>query len=94
MFWIGSQKALAATEAFRHGGQFAKKPERIIKAFGVLNLIRFRLGRHSLAQMFQFVSRRFGVEIRPLVYEGEGRIAIEVDNERTHRVAEEVLARG
>jgi hypothetical protein len=94
MFWIASQKALAATEAFRHGGQFAKKPERIIKAFGVLNLIRFRLGRHSLAQMFQFVSRRFGVEIRPLVYEGEGRIAIDVDNERTHRVAEEVLARG
>ena len=94
MFWIASRKALAATEAFRHGGQFAKKPERIIKAFGILNLIRFRLGRHSLGEMFRFISRRFGVEIRPLVYEGEGRIAIDVDNERTHRVAEEVLARG
>ncbi len=94
MFWIASAKALAATEAFRHGGQFAKKPERIIKAFGLLNLLRFRLGRHSLAQMCGFISRRFGVDIRPLVFEGEGRIAIDVDNERTHRVAEEVLARG
>jgi GTP:adenosylcobinamide-phosphate guanylyltransferase len=93
MFWIGSRRALAATEAFRHGGQFAKKPERIVKAFGVLNLLRFRLGRHSLAQMFGFISRRFGVEVRPLVFEGEGRLAIDVDNERTHRVAEEVLAR-
>jgi GTP:adenosylcobinamide-phosphate guanylyltransferase len=94
MFWIASQKALRATEAFRHGGQFAKKPERIIKAFGVLNLIRFRLGRSRLDTMFGHISRRFGVEVRPLVYEGEGRLAIDVDNERTHRVAEEVLARG
>ncbi len=94
MFWIASRKALAATEAFRHGGQFAKKPERVIKAFGVLNLVRFRLGLHSLGRMFGFISRRFGVEIRPVVFEGEGRLAIDVDNERTHRVAEEVLARG
>jgi hypothetical protein len=86
MFWIGSQKALRATEAFRHGGQFAKKPERIIKAFGILNLLRFRLGRHSLAQMFAFISRRFGVEVQALVFEGEGRLAIDVDNERTHRL--------
>jgi GTP:adenosylcobinamide-phosphate guanylyltransferase len=94
MFWIGSQRALRATEAFREGGQFAKKPERIVKAFGVLNLIRFRLRRHSLAQMLGFVSRRFGITIRAVVFDGEGRLAIDVDNERTHRVAEEVLARG
>jgi hypothetical protein len=93
MFWIASREALAATEAFRHGGQFAKKPERIIKAFGVLNLIRFRMGWHSLRRMFGFISRRFGVDVRPLVFEGEGRLAIDVDNERTHAVAEEVLAR-
>jgi GTP:adenosylcobinamide-phosphate guanylyltransferase len=93
MFWIASRKALAATEAFRHGGQFAKKPERVIKAFGVLNLVRFRMGWHSLPRMFGFISRRFGVNIRPVVFEGEGRLAIDVDNERTHAVAEEVLAR-
>jgi GTP:adenosylcobinamide-phosphate guanylyltransferase len=92
MFWLASEKALRATESFRHGGQFAKKPERIIKAFGVMNLIRFRLGWHTLEQMFRFISRRFGVDIRPLVMT-DGRIAIDVDNERTHRVAEEVLAR-
>jgi GTP:adenosylcobinamide-phosphate guanylyltransferase len=92
MFWLGSDKALRAAEVFRHGGQFAKKPERIIKAFGILNLIRFRLGRHTLEQMFRFVSRRFRVDLRPLVLE-DGRLAIDVDNERTHRVAEEILAR-
>jgi hypothetical protein len=92
MFWLGSEKALRATESFRHGGQFAKKPERIIKAFGILNLIRFRLGRHTLEQMFGFISKRFRVDVRPVVMR-DGRLAIDVDNERTHKVAEEVLAR-
>lgn len=93
MFWIGSARALKATEAFRHGGQFAKKPERVIKAFGILNLIRFKLGRNTIEEIFGFISRRFKVDIRPLVL-SDGRLAIDVDNERTHRVAEEILARG
>ncbi len=92
MFWLGNARALQATEAFRHGGQFAKKPERIIKAFGVLNLIRFRFRLSSLEGIFRHISRRFRVKVQPLVLE-DGRLAIDVDNERTHRVAEEVLAR-
>lgn len=92
MFWLGSPRALAAAEAFREGGQFAKQPKRIIKAFGLLNLIRFRMRRHSIGRMFEFISRRFKVDIRPQIVE-DGRLAIDVDNERTHRVAEEILAR-
>lgn len=92
MFWLGSERALRATEAFREGGQFAKKPERIIKAFGILNLIRFRLGWHSIGKMFEFISKRFKVDVRPMIVV-DGRLAIDVDNERTHRVAEEILAR-
>ncbi len=92
MFWLGNARALQATEAFRHGGQFAKKPERIIKAFGLLNLIRFRFRLSSLEEIFRHISRRFGVKIQSLVLE-DGRLAIDIDNERTHRVAEEVLAR-
>jgi GTP:adenosylcobinamide-phosphate guanylyltransferase len=92
MFWLGSERALRATEAFREGGQFAKKPDRIIKAFGILNLIRFRLGWHTIERMFGFISKRLGVEVRPMIVT-DGRLAIDVDNERTHRVAEEILAR-
>jgi GTP:adenosylcobinamide-phosphate guanylyltransferase len=92
MFWLRGERSLKATESFRHGGQFAKRPERIVKAFGIWNLIRFRRGRHTLAQMFGFISKRFKVAIRPLVF-ADGKVAIDVDNERTHRVAEEVLGR-
>lgn len=92
MFWLASERALKATETFRHGGQFAKKPERIVKAFGIVNLIRFRLGRNTLAEMCRHISRRFGVDIRPIVMT-DGRLAIDVDNDRTHGVAEDVLGR-
>ena len=93
MFWMGSATALKTTEAFRHGGQFAKKPDRVIKAFGILNLIRFKLGRNTSEEILGHVSRRFNVRNKPLVM-SDGRLAIDVDNERTHRVAEEILARG
>ena len=42
--------------------------------------------------MFRHFSRRFGIRIVPLVAT-DGRLAIDVDNERTHRVAEEILAK-
>lgn len=93
LFWMRGEKALKTTESFREGGQFAKHPARIVKAFGVLNLIRFRFGLTTLQGMFRHISRRFGVRIRPMVVT-DGRLAIDVDNERTHRVAEEILARG
>jgi GTP:adenosylcobinamide-phosphate guanylyltransferase len=92
LFWLGSERGLSTTESFREGGQFAKHPARIVKAFGLLNLIRFRLGWTPIGRGFVHMSRRFGVEIRPLLV-GDGRVAIDVDNERTLRVAEEILAR-
>ncbi len=92
MFWLGNERALRATESFREGGQFAKHPARLIKAFGLVNLVRFRLGWWSLATGFRAISRRFGVRVKPWIAE-DGRLAIDVDNERTHRVAEEILAR-
>lgn len=89
-YWIGSEHALRVAEVFRQGGQFAKKPARIIRAFGLINLVRFRFGIGTLDQAFARFSRRFGVTIRPLIL-NDGRIAIDVDNERTHAIAEQLL---
>jgi len=92
LFWLGNDAALRAAETFRGGGQFAKHPGRIIKAFGLLNLIAFRFRLATLEGLFQRMSRRFDVRIRPMLVE-DGRLAIDVDNMRTHRVAEEILSR-
>lgn len=92
LFWLGSARALATTEVFRSGGQFAKHPKRIVDAFGLSNLILFRLGLLSLDGCFRRLSRRFRLKLRPVVL-ADGKVAIDVDNERTKGVAEEILAR-
>jgi hypothetical protein len=92
LFWLGSDRALRATDSFRLGGQFAKQKRRAVKALGLATLLLFLSRLLTLEGMFRHLSRRFGVRIRPLVTP-DGRLAIDVDNERTFRVAEELLAR-
>jgi len=92
MYWMGSAKALAAAEIMREGGQFVKFPRRIIKAFGFMNLIRFRMGWGSKEKLFAQISDRFGIKLVPIVL-SNGQYAIDVDNERTFEVTERILAK-
>jgi GTP:adenosylcobinamide-phosphate guanylyltransferase len=92
LFWLGSNRALTATESFRYGGQFAKRKKDAVRALGLSTLFLYALNLVTIEGMFRHFSRRFGVRLKPLVV-SDGRLAIDVDNERTHRVAEEILAR-
>jgi hypothetical protein len=92
LFWLTSAHAFKAIESFRYGGQFAKRKSDAVRALGLTALLLYASGLVTLEGMFRHFSRRFGVRILPLVAK-DGRFAIDVDNERTHRVAEEILAR-
>ncbi|ABC64102.1 molybdenum cofactor guanylyltransferase [Erythrobacter litoralis] len=92
MYWIGSEGALGAAEVMRGGGQFVKFPSRIAKAFGWTNLLRFYLGGGSKEKLFEQVSKRFGYKLVPIEM-SSGEFAIDVDNERTFRVTEKLLAK-
>jgi GTP:adenosylcobinamide-phosphate guanylyltransferase len=92
LFWLGSAKALNATESFRYGGQFAKRKTDAVRALGLTTLFLYLSRLVTVHGMFGHFSRRFRVRLKPLVM-ADGRLAIDVDNERTHRVAEEILAR-
>ncbi|MDR7156669.1 GTP:adenosylcobinamide-phosphate guanylyltransferase [Sphingobium xenophagum] len=92
-YWLKDTAALAAAETFRSGGQFVKHPLRIIGAFGLLNLLRFRFGIGTLAATFARFSRRFSMTIAPVIL-SDGSVAIDVDNARTRTVASEILSRG
>ena len=92
MYWIGSEKALSAAEVMRGGGQFMKFPSRIIKAFGLMNLIRFRLGNGSKEKLFEQISKRFGFNMVPVEL-SDGHYAIDVDEERSLGVTEKILKR-
>jgi hypothetical protein len=78
--------------SFRFGGQFVKRKRDAVRALGLGALFLYLFNLATLEGFFRHFSRRFGLSIRPLVV-ADGRLAIDVDNERTHRVAEEILAR-
>lgn len=91
-YWIGHPNALRAAEAFRGGGQFVKKPLRVMQAFGLINLLRFRFGMGPVHHIFQRISRQLKVEVAPLLV-SNGATAIDVDNERSLQVTEALMKR-
>jgi GTP:adenosylcobinamide-phosphate guanylyltransferase len=93
LFWLTEEEGLRSTSSFRLGGQFAKKKWRAVRALGLLSLLLYATRAVTLEGMFRHLSRRLGINMVPLVPR-DGKLAIDVDNERTLRVAEEILARG
>lgn len=90
LFWLRNVQALKAAEAFRQGGQFIKTKGRIAKAFGIVNLIRFRLGRWTMATAFRAISGALKTRVVPYMTT-DGAYAVDVDNPRTYAVAEILL---
>lgn len=89
-FWLKDRAALSVGEIFRGGGQFLKFPKRFIAAFGLINLIGFRLNLLTVHRMLTRISSRFGKRIEVQIAD-DGRLAIDVDNEFSHQVAERLL---
>ena len=90
LYGVAGRSGFGAAEAFREGGQFMKNPKRLINAFGLFNIILFRLKLISLQGAMKRISRRFGLTFTALV-PADGSQAVDVDNERTFGVAEMVL---
>jgi CTP:molybdopterin cytidylyltransferase MocA len=92
LYALAGPGALPAAESFRSGGQFAKKPLRMIAALGPVNLALMLLGRLTLRGALRRVSRGFGLRVEPVVL-ADGSHAIDVDNARTYACADALLAR-
>lgn len=89
-FWMKDRNAFSVGEIFRGGGQFLKFPKRFIAAFGLSNLIAFRLRLFTVERMLARVSKRFGKKVKVQVAT-DGRLAIDVDTEFSHLVAGRLL---
>lgn len=92
LYALAGPNALKAAEAFRSGGQFAKKPLRMILALGPLDLALMLAGRLTLRDAFARISRRLKLRVSPVIL-ADGAYAIDVDNPRTHACAEALLLR-
>ena len=87
-----SPRGLKAAEAFRGGGHFYKHPMRIVRAFGLVNLLLLRFGLVSTAAAMRRLSRRFGVRVSRVIL-ADGAHAVDVDNRRTYEIAALLLER-
>jgi GTP:adenosylcobinamide-phosphate guanylyltransferase len=93
IYALADRKALeAGAEIFRGGGQFMKSVWRMIRAFGPINIFMLRLGAYDREEAMRRLGRRLGITVEATVF-SDGSLAIDVDNERTYRVCEEILAR-
>ena len=92
IYGLSSRKALVAAEFFREGGQFQKNPRRLARAVGLANILLMRFKLIGMESAMRRLSRRFGVTIKAVSF-ADGALAIDVDNERTYRVCEELLTR-
>lgn len=91
LYALSGPGAAAAAEGFRSGGQFAKKPLRMIMALGPINLALLLMGRLTLRGALTRVSRRFRLKVEPVIL-ADGAHAIDVDNARTYGCAETLLS--
>lgn len=90
MYGIANRRAFTAAEVFREGGQFMKNRDRMIRAFGLFNIILMGLKLVDIKGAMKRMSKRFGVTIEATMFD-DGALAIDVDNERTYAVCEELL---
>ena len=90
LYGLSNRKAFKAAEVFREGGQFMSNPGRMVRAFGLLNIVLLKAGMLKLHPAMEVLSERLGVTIHALEFE-DGALAIDVDNERTYAVCEELL---
>ena len=93
IYGLANREAVAAGErVFRGGGQFMKSLWRMIRAFGPINILLLRLGAFDRESALRQLSRRLGITVEATEFT-DGSLAIDVDNERTYRVCEELLAK-
>ncbi len=90
LYGLSGPKAFKAAEVFREGGQFMSNPGRMVRAFGLLNIILLKAGMLKLHPAMEVLGERLGATIKAVEFE-DGALAIDVDNERTYAVCEELL---
>lgn len=64
LYALMNSEALKTAKAFEGGGQFGKKPSRLLKAFGLGFVILYKFKLATLAQLAQRLSKRWNLDIQ------------------------------
>ncbi len=66
LYALMNAEALKSAKAFEGGGQFGKKPSRLLKAFGLGFVIHYKFKLSTLAQLGERLSKRWNLNIQPI----------------------------
>ncbi|MEO0974380.1 MAG: nucleotidyltransferase family protein [Pseudomonadota bacterium] len=90
LYAVVKEDAVGGARIFAEGGQFRKKTMRILNAFGLVNLLLYRLGVLSLQDVAERMSRlvRAPISFVEMPY---ATACIDVDNERTLTLARHIM---
>jgi molybdopterin-guanine dinucleotide biosynthesis protein A len=91
LFALFNDRGLRLLERWQYLEEARKQPWRLVAAFGPLGLLRFALGRLSLAAAFTTVSARLGWTVKPVLMPF-AEAAIDVDKPADKELAEKILA--
>jgi GTP:adenosylcobinamide-phosphate guanylyltransferase len=92
IYALKNEAALACIGVFSEGGQFMKSKMRMVRAFGLFNIIGLALRRFTSAGAARRIGTRFGAQCARVVMR-DGSLAIDVDNARTYECCETILER-
>lgn len=92
LYCIRTAKGIGAARAFATGGQFGKKPERIIHAFGLWAFILYKLRLVSIYGVMRQISRALGLNIKVSMLPW-AEAPIDVDNAKDYALVTEILQR-
>ena len=90
LYGLRTQAALKALHVFDGGGQFAKRPGRILKTFGALPFVLYKLRWTSSDRLMSLLGRRLGVSVDTL-YLPFGYGPIDIDNEISYGLGQRLL---
>jgi len=91
LYALLTPRALAAPRIFNSGGQFGKKPKRLIGAFGLVAFMLYKSRLFTLRTVLNALSRTIGIRTAPVLMPfAEG--PIDVDRMQDWQLANRIIA--
>lgn len=90
LYAVTSPRALQAAKVFETGGQFGKKPRRILKAFGLRFMLMYRFSLATMDGMADYLGKRWNLSMH-VVRMPFADAPIDVDNPGDFKRTEAIL---
>jgi len=90
LYALANENGVKAASAFATGGQFGKRPARIIAAFGLLSFLLYKFSLINLDGVMERISKALNCKVRAIMIPwAEG--PIDVDNPKDFALVEKIL---